>query len=266
MSSKEKILLVDDDPMIRWTLAELLKDWGYKPSEAESATSALESLARVQPEVVLLDINLPDGSGLELLRAIKQQEPAPAVIMMTGEVIVENTIAALRGGADDFVGKPINLEELRFALKQAEKKKRRPALKLPRLLIVTDSQTQANHLMVALGIKDVDLSIAITPHELQRAGAEEHDLILVDVEAAELRGILATLRASPQHADIPILVEISRITPEPNLAGVLPQYRAMPCSPTEMVLLARRRIASMAEMAALAPSLQSHVAAMSRLR
>jgi DNA-binding response OmpR family regulator len=266
MSNKQKILLVDDDPMIRWTLAEALQEWGYKLSEAESTATALENFAQVQPSIVLLDINLPDGSGLELLRQIKQRQPDTIVIMMTGEVIVENTIAALRSGADDFVGKPINLDELRFALNQAEQKKRRPVPQLPRLLIVTDSQTQANHLMVALGISEVDITVATTPEALQRASEEEHDIILVDVGAEELRGILATLRASPQHAEIPILVEISRVTPEPSLAGVMPQYRAMPCNPTELVSLARRRIASMSDLPAMSDLSKSQdFAGMSRM-
>ena len=250
MSSKKQILLVDDDAMIRWTLAEALEGWGYDVTEAASTALAIESLQRGLPDIVLLDINLPDGSGLELLRTIKRREPHTFVIMMTGEVIVENTIAALRGGADDFIGKPISLEDLRFALRQAEQNHRRNKFvpQLPRLLIVTDSPLQADHLLVALGINEINITVATTPEELTRANAEEHDIILVDVEAAALHGILATLRASRAHAEIPILVEISRLTPEPSLAGVLPKYRAMPCSPTELIALARRRIAAMSEM------------------
>lgn len=248
MSNKKKILLVDDDPLIRWTLSEALQEWDYEVTEAESTTIAKDCFQRILPGIVLLDINLPDGSGLELLRNIKQRQPQTFVIMMTGEVIMENTMAALRGGADNFIEKPIRLEELRFALNQAEQRTGRSqsASQLPRLLIVTDSQTQADHLTIAIGISQIDLMVATTPEELQRASGEEYDIILVDVEAAELRGILATLRANPALAEVPILVEISRMTPEPGLAGVMPQYRAMPCGPTELVSLARRRMASMA--------------------
>lgn len=247
MSSKKQVLLVDDDPMIRWTLAEVLHEWGYDVSEAESTQVALAKLQLNWPDLVLLDINLPDGSGLALLRTIKEQQPSTFVIMMTGEVVVENTMAALRGGADNFLGKPVRLEELRFTLQQAEANKRPPNLPtpLPRLLIVTDSHLQAEHLLVALGINNLDLTVVTTPEELQRASQEAHDLSLVDVEAAELPGILATLRASQAHAEIPILVEISRVLPEQKLAGVLPKYRAMPCTPTELVSLARRRLTAL---------------------
>lgn len=245
MSRKNKILLVDDDSMIRWTLTEALGEWGYAVTEAASGTSAREALQDAWPDIVLLDINLPDSSGLALLEFIKQQQPETFVIMMTGEVVVENTMAALRGGADDFVGKPIRLEELRFTLKQAEQGNRPSLSPKPRLLIVTDSHPQADQLLVSLGINNLDLTIVTTPEELQHASEEEHDVILVDVEAVELPGILATLRASPAHAECPILVEISRVTSEPSLAGVMPKYRAMPCTPTELIALTRRRIAAL---------------------
>ena len=70
-----------------------------------------------QPGTVLLDIDLPDGSGLDVLRQIHQERPECIVIMITGNIQIDNTIAALRGGAYDFIGKPINLEELRVTIR-----------------------------------------------------------------------------------------------------------------------------------------------------
>lgn len=66
---------------------------------------------------VLLDIDLPDGSGLDVLRQIKMERPEVVVIMITGNVLIDNTISALRGGAYDFIGKPVNLEELRVTIR-----------------------------------------------------------------------------------------------------------------------------------------------------
>ena len=66
---------------------------------------------------MLLDIDLPDGSGLDALREIKGRKADAVVIMITGNVIVQNTISALRGGAYDFIGKPVNLEELRVTIR-----------------------------------------------------------------------------------------------------------------------------------------------------
>lgn len=114
---KRKILVVDDEKMIRWSLGEALRGWGYEPIQAETATAGLAAFDADQPAATLLDINLPDGSGLEVLRQIRHRQADAVVIMITANVLVDETIAALRGGAYDFIGKPINLEELQVAIR-----------------------------------------------------------------------------------------------------------------------------------------------------
>jgi two-component system, NtrC family, response regulator AtoC len=115
--AKEKVLIVDDDQMIRWTLTEALRNRGYACVEAGTVAAALATFDAEQPAAVLLDVNLPDGSGLDCLREIKRRQPDVIIIMMTGDVLVADTIAALRGGAYDFVGKPINLEDLQITIR-----------------------------------------------------------------------------------------------------------------------------------------------------
>jgi DNA-binding NtrC family response regulator len=115
--AKEKILIVDDEPMIRWTLNEALRGWGYETIEAGTIAVALASFESERPSAVLLDVHLPDGSGLDLLKEIKSRQPQAVVIMITGNVQVEDTLAALRGGAYDFIGKPIHLNELQVTLR-----------------------------------------------------------------------------------------------------------------------------------------------------
>jgi two-component system response regulator AtoC len=114
---KDKILVVDDEQMIRWTLSESLRGWGYAPVEAETVKGSLTAFEAEQPTAVLLDINLPDGSGLDVLREIKRRQPDAVVIMITANVLIDDTIAALRGGAYDFIGKPINLDELQVTIR-----------------------------------------------------------------------------------------------------------------------------------------------------
>ena len=116
-NSKQKILVVDDEKMIRWSLSEALRGWGYQPVEADTAAAALALFDAETPAAVLLDINLPDGSGLDVLRQIRRRQSDAVVIMITANVLVDETIAALRGGAYDFIGKPINLEELQVAIR-----------------------------------------------------------------------------------------------------------------------------------------------------
>lgn len=103
--------------MIRWSLGEALRGWGFEPIEAETVSTALAAFEAESPVAVLLDINLPDGSGLDVLRKIRQRQQDAVVIMITANVLVDETIAALRGGAYDFIGKPINLEELQVAIR-----------------------------------------------------------------------------------------------------------------------------------------------------
>ncbi len=114
---KQKILVVDDEKMIRWSLGEALRGWSYEPVEAETAAAAVAAFDAEPPEAILLDINLPDGSGLDVLRHIRHRQPEAVVIMITANVLIDETIAALRGGAYDFIGKPINLEELQIAIR-----------------------------------------------------------------------------------------------------------------------------------------------------
>src|SRR5262245_20944826 len=115
--AKEKILIVDDEPMIRWTLNEALRGWDYDAVEAGTVSGALTSFEAERPAAVLLDINLPDGSGLDALREIQKRQPQAVVIMITANVLVEDTLSALRGGAYDFIGKPVNLNELHVTIR-----------------------------------------------------------------------------------------------------------------------------------------------------
>jgi DNA-binding NtrC family response regulator len=115
--AKEKILIVDDEQMVRWMLTEALRGWGYTSVEADTVAAGIAAYDSEQPAAVLLDVNLPDGSGLDILREIKRRQPDAVVIMMTSNVLVEDTIAALRGGAYDFIGKPMNLEELQVTIR-----------------------------------------------------------------------------------------------------------------------------------------------------
>ena len=115
--NKQKILVVDDEKMIRWSLGEALRGWGYQPLEADTASAGLALFDAEAPAAVLLDINLPDGSGLDVLRQIRRHQSDAVIIMITANVLVDETIGALRGGAYDFISKPINLEELQVAIR-----------------------------------------------------------------------------------------------------------------------------------------------------
>src|SRR5688500_20176214 len=102
-NTNQQILVVDDDEAIRWTLREALQSWGFEPVEAATVAEAVKQFKTEVPAAALLDIDLPDGSGLDVLREIKTEDPDAIVIMITGNVQIANTISALRGGAYDFI-------------------------------------------------------------------------------------------------------------------------------------------------------------------
>lgn len=116
---KNSVLIVDDDSQILLTMKMALESWDYSVLEASSLAQAGDVLDAEEPDLILLDIDLPDGSGLDYLKNLKAEDPDVIVIMVTGDVSVKTTLSAMRGGAHDFIAKPIHLEELRVTMRNA---------------------------------------------------------------------------------------------------------------------------------------------------
>ena len=116
---KERILVVDDERLVRWTLLKKFTEWGYEVSEAGSAGEALDLYRREVPDVLVLDVRLPDLTGIELLRQVKSQCDTCAVIMITANPQVDDVKAALKMGAFDFIAKPFDFDELRVTVQNA---------------------------------------------------------------------------------------------------------------------------------------------------
>lgn len=119
-----KILVVDDDPAIRRLLTRTLDRAGYTVVEAGDARGALNGRDIDKPDLILLDLGLPDRDGLELLPLLVRA-PAPAVIVLTAREATDEKVTALDLGADDYVTKPFDTAELlarvRSALRRAAK-------------------------------------------------------------------------------------------------------------------------------------------------
>jgi two-component system response regulator AtoC len=115
----EKILIVDDERLVRWSLRQKCEEWGYHVLEAESGEPGLKVAQHESPDLVLLDVRMPDMSGLEVLDQLKKNGDARAVIMITADPQLDDVKAALKLGAYDFVGKPLDFEELHVTIKNA---------------------------------------------------------------------------------------------------------------------------------------------------
>lgn len=106
-----KVLVVDDEPQIRTLLKATLGRAGYAIAEAANAREALSAKAIDKPDLILLDLGLPDRDGLELVTALRA-EPRSALIVVSARDQTEQKVAALDLGADDYVTKPFDTEEL----------------------------------------------------------------------------------------------------------------------------------------------------------
>lgn len=126
-----RILVIDDETQIRKMLRIALKSVGYDVTEAESVASGLSALVRQQPDLVILDLGLPDGDGLELLAELRSFSKVPVIVLSVRNGDADK-IKALDVGAQDYVSKPFSVEEL-LARVRAQLRDRLPD-KTPALL------------------------------------------------------------------------------------------------------------------------------------
>ena len=124
LDQQETLLIVDDEATIRKLLCQKLSKEGYRCEEANDAGQTLNTLATSPIALVILDIKMPGKSGIELLPEIKSGYPDTAVIMATAVTDINVAIQCLKQGADDYICKPFNLEEVSLAVQRALEKRR----------------------------------------------------------------------------------------------------------------------------------------------
>ncbi|MFO1488561.1 MAG: sigma-54 dependent transcriptional regulator [Verrucomicrobiota bacterium] len=115
---KGTILIVDDEADLRFMLAELLRG-DYEVTEAGSGAALKDAFSQSQPDIVLLDLKLPDADGLELLPEIKKQWPGTEVVVLTGNASIEVAVTATKRGAYHFLNKPFEPQNLRVTVARA---------------------------------------------------------------------------------------------------------------------------------------------------
>ena len=112
-----RLLVVDDEDLIRWSLARRLREDGHDVLEAATAAEALER--GDQADLVLLDYKLPDGDGIAVLKRLRENDPDILVIMLTAHSGVETVVEAMRAGAFDYATKPFELEDIALRVMRA---------------------------------------------------------------------------------------------------------------------------------------------------
>jgi DNA-binding NtrC family response regulator len=116
---KKKILIVDDEKLIRWSLGQKLSEWNMDVTDAEDGKSALQSAEEKTPDLVMLDVKLPDKKGTDLLKEFKKKWPELPVIMITAYGVIDDAVTAMRRGAYDFITKPIDYTKRQNTIKNA---------------------------------------------------------------------------------------------------------------------------------------------------
>ena len=152
------VLVVDDDDDLRSALSDLLGDNGYMVVEASTGTEAIELCARHRPDVVLLDLGLPDVSGLDVLNELSESAIAP-VIVLSGRSGESDRVVGLELGADDYISKPFSERELVARVNAAIRRRR---ITMSKGVITTGALT------INQNTRDVTVDgriVALTPKE-----------------------------------------------------------------------------------------------------
>jgi DNA-binding NtrC family response regulator len=111
-TEKPLILVVDDEPDIRELIKDILEDEAYRVVTASNGEEARLVFTQNQPQLVLLDIWMPDVDGISLLKEFKQQNAGVTIVMMSGHGTIETAVEATRSGASDFIEKPLSMAKL----------------------------------------------------------------------------------------------------------------------------------------------------------
>lgn len=169
-SPAPQVLVVDDDVNGRRTLVALLRALGYGTAEAGNGREGLERVAEKSPDVVVLDIEMPEMNGWETLAALQERKFAGAVIVLTATDSTEDAVRALTGGADDFISKPCEVREL--------------AARVNAVLRRTRRQSESREVL-QLGDVRIDLAARVAASQGRPVALTRTEFRLIEVLAAE---------------------------------------------------------------------------------
>src|SRR5262245_50437418 len=119
MMRKRHVVIVDDEANIGRSLRLILEGEGYSVSIHDCASKFLAQRGRERADLYLLDVRLPDGNGIDLLRSLRQHDEAAPVVMISGHATIRDAVDATRSGAFDFLEKPLARDRVLLVLKNA---------------------------------------------------------------------------------------------------------------------------------------------------
>jgi DNA-binding NtrC family response regulator len=210
-----RILVVDDERLVRWSLRRALEEARYQVDEAATAREALDAVAREQPDLVLLDFQLPDRTGLDVLRHLRASTPRVPVVMVTAHASVGGAVEAMKEGAYDYLSKPFELDDVLLTVARA--------LEAGRLREEVARQREEG--MRSYGVGCI---VAGSPamnevlRLVQRVASSEASTILILGESGVGKGLIArALHAEGAAADRPFMHITCTALPETLLESEL---------------------------------------------
>ena len=204
----EKILIVDDERLVRWSLRQKCEEWGYEVVEAAAGDPGLRLAQHESPDLILLDVRLPDLNGLQVLEQLKKSGDTTAVIMITADPQLDDVKSALKLGAYDFIGKPLDFEELRVTIQNA----------LEASKLRTEVQSLRGEVRRRTGYHDV-VAVSSKMTELmnfvQKVAASEATTILIQGESGTGKDLVAkTIHYESARQDGPFVAINCSAIPE----------------------------------------------------
>ncbi|MBI2465186.1 response regulator transcription factor [Candidatus Shapirobacteria bacterium] len=150
-----RILVVEDDEILLKNISIILKRASYAVDTAKDVDEASNKLASMEYDLVLMDWKLPDGNGIDLCKETRKNNPEVKIIMLTANSQVEDKIEGLDAGADDYITKPFEMDELLARIRSAL---RRSGLSTLKMIIIDDLQIDTALRIVKRGGKEIALS------------------------------------------------------------------------------------------------------------
>jgi len=223
-----KILAVDDEPMMLNIMETALSEQGYRVATASGGQEALDRVKEFYPDVILLDVILPDITGFDIAEKLKS-DPATSgisIIMVTGLGSIEDRVRGLESGADDFLSKPFNLDELLVRVRSLAKLKvlqdrikkmetkcpdlqARETKVMPLVLVVEDDERIVHICQNVLGASGYRIKSAANAEEaLNTIQSERPDLIILDLMLPGRDGLefLSEIRKIEAVSRVPVII------------------------------------------------------------
>jgi two-component system NtrC family sensor kinase len=267
------VLIVDDSLTVRMDLAEAFEASGLRPLLCASIREAREALTAQTVDLVILDVLLPDGDGVELLKEIRMHPATSAVpiLMLSNEAEVKDRIRGLQTGADDYVGKPYDAGQVvargRELLRRRRRESPQPAPQKPAILLIDDSVTFREELRAALERSDYEVTTATSGEKgLQLAAARRPAALIVDGVMPGMDGatVIRRLRLDAALRGLPCLLLTASEDKDAELQALDAGADAFVRKEEDMeVILAR--LAAMLRTARTDPELASSLASPKRI-